>query len=425
MKTKKHKLTIVGLGYVGLPLALEFAKYFKVIGFDINKKRIKELLKYYDSNKEISSSSLKKIKNIKFVNKLDENEDSNIFIITAPTPIYKNNMPNLNILKKATKYISKFIKKDNIVIYESTVYPGTTEEICVPILEKNSKLIYNKDFFCGYSPERINPGDKKRKISTIKKVTSGSNKRTANIVNQLYLKIISAGTHLVPNIKTAEAAKIIENCQRDINIAFINELAIIFDKLNINLNDVLNAASTKWNFLNFKPGLVGGHCIGVDPYYLAYKSKIEGYDTKIISSGRAINDGFSKFLFNKVIRLTKSNFKKVNQSLNFLILGMTFKENCVDFRNSQSVVLFNLFKEKNIKVDAFDPMIDPKSFYNEFKIKLINKLKPNKYHCIILTVSHNIFRNLGENSIKESLIQNGIFFDLKNIFPNNNKNYYL
>ena len=282
MKTKKHKLTIVGLGYVGLPLALEFAKYFKVIGFDINKKRIKELLKYYDSNKEISSSSLKKIKNIKFVNKLDENEDSNIFIITAPTPIYKNNMPNLNILKKATKYISKFIKKDNIVIYESTVYPGTTEEICVPILEKNSKLIYNKDFFCGYSPERINPGDKKRKISTIKKVTSGSNKRTANIVNQLYLKIISAGTHLVPNIKTAEAAKIIENCQRDINIAFINELAIIFDKLNINLNDVLNAASTKWNFLNFKPGLVGGHCIGVDPYYLAYKSKIVDMILKLL-----------------------------------------------------------------------------------------------------------------------------------------------
>jgi len=420
---KMYKIGVIGLGYVGLPLAIEFGKHFSVSAFDIDKSRINQLKNKFDKNLDISALEISKSKKLVLTNNIINLSECNFIIVTVPTPINKKNQPDLTFLKNACKFVSKILKKKDIVVFESTVYPGLTEEFCVPLIEKETKLKYNKDFFCGYSPERINPNDKKHNIKNIVKITSGSNKKIANEIDKIYRKIVIAGTHKAPSIKIAEAAKVIENAQRDINIAFINELAIIFDKMNIDTSEVLKAASTKWNFLNFKPGLVGGHCIGVDPYYLTYKSKLLGYDPKIISSGRKINDKFVNFVANKSILETKKKFK--SKKLKFLILGLSFKENCVDCRNSKSIKLYNILKKRNIHVDCYDPIVDANRIYAKYKIKQIKKFKNNFYHCIILAVSHDIFKKIGEVRFKKQLISEGVFFDFKNTFARNKYNFYI
>ncbi len=405
------KISIIGLGYVGLPLAIEFAKEFNVIGYDISKKRVNELKKGIDSNDEFQSIEILKNK-LKFTKDEDEINNSDFFIITVPTPLKKNNKPDLRPLKDASILVASKIKKGNIVVYESTVYPGCTEEDCIPIIEKHSGLKYNVDFFCGYSPERINPGDKKRKLSNIKKVVSGSNKETALKINKLYSKIVKAGTFLAPSIKVAEAAKIIENVQRDVNISLMNEFALIFEKLNIDTKEVIDAASTKWNFLNFKPGLVGGHCIGIDPYYLSYKAEQSGYKPKVILNGRKVNDNISKNIFRSIEEKCKKsniNLKKCK----ILILGITFKENCSDIRNSNVVKLYNHFKKINTKIDVYDPKANKIEVLKKFKIKLINNLKP-KYSVVILAVAHNIFMKL---NYKNLLDDKYILYDVKSVLP--------
>ncbi len=420
---KKYTISVVGLGYVGLPLAIEFGKKTKVIGYDSDKKRIISLNKGIDLNNELKKKQILKSKYVKFTNNIEDLNESNIHIIAVPTPVNKKNIPDLKKIKFACKNISKVLKKNDIVIFESTGFPGLTEEVCIPIIEKISKLNHNKDFYSGYSPERINPGDKKNTLTNIVKITSGSNPKTSKTIDNLYKAIIKKGTFLASSIKVAEAAKVIENAQRDINIAFINELSIIFDKFNINTNEVLQAASTKWNFLNFYPGLVGGHCIGVDPYYLSYKSKMLGYNPKIISSGRKINDNYYKHISNKIYKTIKYRYR--NQKLKVLILGATFKENCSDFRNSKSIFLYNDLIKKKIEVDIFDPLVDQNLFNKKTNITINRKMKLHYYHLIILAVSHKIFIKMGERKIKKSLIKNGIFFDFKNTFKFNNKNIYI
>ena len=417
------KIGILGLGYVGLPLAIEFGKKYQVIGYDKKAKRINELKYNCDKNFDINEKEFLKSKKLNFTNNLNHLKSCNIFIVTVPTPVTKKNIPDLRYIRNACLDISQFLKKDDIVIFESTVYPGLTEEFCVPILQRKSGLVYNKDFFCGYSPERINPNDKIYNIKNIVKITSGSNDFIANKIDKLYKKIIKAGTYKAPSISVAEAAKVIENAQRDLNIAFINELALIFNKLNIDLNDVLKAASTKWNFLKFKPGLVGGHCIGVDPYHLSYKSKKSGYNPKIITAGRKINDDFVNFVAKKATLETRKRFKF--QNLNFLVLGLSFKENCADYRNSKSINLINILRQKKFNVDCFDPLIDKKSFNKEFNIKINLNLKNKYYHCIILAVSHDYFVKVGESKLKLKLKKNGVFFDLKNVFLKNKNNLYI
>ena len=423
MFKSKILIGVIGQGYVGLPLSIEFGKKLKVIGFDINSKRINELNHKEDRNNDIKLEEFKLSKKVSFTDKISDLSKCNVFIITVPTPITKKKIPNLRYIKQACNAISTLLKKDDVVILESTVYPGVSEEICVPILQKKSKLIYNKDFFFGYSPERINPNDNQHKITDIVKVTSGSNLKTLNFVDKLYKQIIKAGTHRVSNIKIAESAKVIENAQRDINIAFINELCLIFDKLNINTNQVLKAASTKWNFINFKPGIVGGHCIGVDPYYLTHKSINSGYIPKIITAGREINDNFTSFIIKKAIKNCKLKFKEKN--FKFLILGLTFKENCVDYRNSKSIELANLLIKKKYITHCYDPLLKIDEFNSKNKIQIIKKPKKNYYHCIIISVAHNYFVNLGEKKIKTFLKNNGFIFDIKNIYPDNSKNLYL
>jgi len=404
-------ICIVGLGYVGLPLFLAFNKNkINVIGYDSSLKRIEELKKYKDINGEFSKEELISTKNIFFTNKPSDLKDANIYIITVPTPINKNKTPNLKPLLKASKTIGKNLLKNDIVIYESTVYPGCTEEECVPVLEKHSKMKFNKDFFCGYSPERINPGDKKRKLKDIVKVTSGSTIATAKIIDNLYKKIIKAGTHLAPSIKVAEASKIIENVQRDVNISLMNELAIIFNKMGVDTNDVLKASSTKWNFLNFKPGLVGGHCIGIDPYYLSYKAQQLGYTPNVILSGRKINNKMGKHIAEKISNLL-SNRNKKPQNCNALILGVTFKENCSDIRNSR---VFNLYKsliKLKIKVDLFDPYAIKEDVLKSYRVKLIEKIN-KKYDIIILAVAHDEFLKINLVNFKKL---NGIIYDVKSV----------
>lgn len=404
---KKNILGIIGLGYVGLPLAYEFSKYFKVVGFDINKNRIKELKKNFDENNEFTFQKLKNSK-VKYTFNPNDLNICNIFIVTVPTPILKNKNPDLKPLINSSSLVAKYLKKNSIVIYESTVFPGCTEEVCVPILNKYSGLKYNVDYFCGYSPERINFGDKKHTLTTIKKITSGSNLKTANIVNKLYSKIISAGTYKAKNIKVAETAKAIENTQRDLNIALVNEFAMIFDKLNIKTKDVLNAALTKWNFLDFKPGLVGGHCIGVDPYYLTYKSKKIGYNPKLILRGRKINDEIPKYISNKISRKIKKNSR-------ILFLGATFKSNIPDYRNSKAISLYKLLIKKN-KVDIFDPLIDAAKFFKDEKIKMIKKIKKNYYDIVIISVQHNKIKKMGIKKIFSFGKKNFLFFDIFDLF---------
>ena len=351
---EKIKIAVIGLGYVGLPLAVEFSKKKEVIGFDVDKKRIEELKEGFDRTGELSNNEILSVQNIEFTSNVDQLSESNFYIVTVPTPVDDKNVPDLSMLKSASKLVGKVLNKDDIVVYESTVYPGATEEICVPILERESNLIFNKDFFCGYSPERINPGDKKNKLPNITKITSGSTKESAAFINQLYSEIISAGTHMTNSIIEAEAAKVIENTQRDINIALMNELSIIFRKMNIDTEAVLEASRTKWNFLDFKPGLVGGHCIGVDPYYLTYKSEKVGHKSQIILAGRGLNDGMSKYIYDEFKILLKSKIK--NKDPRILVMGVTFKENCPDIRNSKIFDIVKMLKEDKYNTYLYDSL---------------------------------------------------------------------
>ena len=414
---KKDKIAIIGLGYVGLPLAVEFGKKYECIGFDINKKRIEELNKFIDKTNELTSEEIKKSKLLNFTHSIKDLKHCNIYIITVPTPIDEYNNPDINFLIKASENVGKFLNKNDIVIYESTVYPGCTEEECVPVLEKESNLIFNKDFFCGYSPERINPGDKVNTLTKIVKVTSGSNKKTAKKIDGLYNSIINAGTHLASSIKVAEASKIIENCQRDINIAFANELSILFNLLEIDTNEALDAANTKWNFMDFRPGLVGGHCISIDPYYLTYKSKQLGYDSKIILAGRKLNNSMPKFICNRIINSLKS---KNLSDVNILILGITFKENCSDIRNSKVLEIYKILKNEKYSIDVHDPNVDSseKELSNIPLVKN-NDIKLNFYDAIIIAVAHNEFKKIRLDNYTKS--KSSIIFDLKGIY--NNKKY--
>ena len=417
MQNKKLSIAIIGLGYVGLPLAHAFSSKYKVIGFDIAKWRIDELKAGYDKTLELSNKQLKEaISNgMEFSSSINDIKDCNIYIVTVPTPIDRYKRPDLTPLIKASETIGKVLKKDDIVIYESTVYPGATEEECVPVLEKISGLKYNQDFFCGYSPERINPGDKEHTVTKILKVTSGSTPEIGEKVDELYKSIITAGTHLAPNIKTAEAAKVIENSQRDINIAFVNELAVIFNKLGIDTNSVLEAAGTKWNFLKFKPGLVGGHCIGVDPYYLTHKAQEIGYNPEIILSGRRLNDNMGIYVANQVIKLLIKKGHTIKGS-KVLILGITFKENCPDIRNSRVIDVINELKEFGCDVDVYDPWADSKEVKREYNFELIEneKLKIENYDGVVLAVAHKEFKQFNS---KLSIINSQlVVYDIKGFF---------
>ncbi|APX98907.1 nucleotide sugar dehydrogenase [Lacinutrix venerupis] len=410
-----HKIAIIGLGYVGLPLAVEFAKNkFNVIGFDINEIRIKELKANKDNTLEISTKVLQSTKTLNFSSSLEDLKTANIYIVTVPTPITKHKSPDLTPIIKASKTIAKVLKKGDIVIYESTVYPGCTEEVCAPILESESKLVFNKDFFCGYSPERINPGDKTHTISKIIKVTSGSTPEVATIVDNLYKSIITAGTHKTSSIKVAEAAKVIENTQRDLNIAFINELAIIFDKLDIDTTQVLAAAGTKWNFLPFTPGLVGGHCIGVDPYYLTHKAESVGYHPEVILSGRRINSNMGMFVANKLIKLLALKGSEI-KGADVLVMGITFKENCPDIRNTGVINVIKELNEFGLNVDVYDSFADKEEVKQEYEINLIPEITKN-YKAIVLAVKHDKFNILNWKNI---ISTDTVVFDLKGFLPDN------
>jgi UDP-N-acetyl-D-galactosamine dehydrogenase len=404
------KIALIGLGYVGLPLAVEFGKTLEVIGFDINPDRIKDLSSGKDRTRELSDEELKQATKLSFSSDPLSLRSCNIFIVTVPTPVDQHNAPDLKPLEMASETVGAVLKKNDLVIYESTVYPGCTEEICVPVLEKTSGLIFNKDFFCGYSPERINPGDKVHRLPTIKKITSGSTPQAAERVDNLYRKIVIAGTHRASSIKVAEAAKVIENSQRDINIAFVNELALIFEKIGIDTLEVLEAAGTKWNFLPFRPGLVGGHCIGVDPYYLTHKASSLGYHSEVILSGRRINDNMGIHIANRVVKLMTRNGLSINQA-DVLVLGITFKENCPDIRNSRVVDVVREFQSFGMNVHVFDPHADPAEVAHEYGLKLVSKLQSD-YSAIVLAVAHDQFSNLDLNQLKKP---DTVVFDVKGI----------
>lgn len=392
------QLAIIGMGYVGLPLAVEFGKIVDVVGFDINQARLTELKDGTDKTDEVSSAELKSSTKLKFSADINDIKKANWFIVTVPTPVDEFKKPDLGPLQSASSTVGKVLKKGDIVIYESTVYPGCTEEVCVPVLEKVSGLKFNVDFFCGYSPERINPGDKQHRVVNIRKVTSGSTPEIAERVDNLYKKIIIAGTHKASSIKVAEAAKVIENSQRDLNIAFVNELALIFERIGIDTHEVLEAAGTKWNFLNFKPGLVGGHCIGVDPYYLTYKAEGVGYRPEVILSGRRINDNMPKYIVSKVIKLMAQHKLPINGA-NILVLGITFKENCPDIRNSKVADVVSELVSYGTNVDVYDPLAEPHEVKHEYGIDLV-KSPDKKYHAIILAVNHQEFITLDWKNIK-------------------------
>ncbi len=412
---KNIKLAVIGLGYVGLPLAIEFAKKRTVIGFDINKKRIKELNSGIDKNLEHNKKELKSLKRINFTSNEKDLKSANCFIITVPTPVDKFKKPNLQPLFKASEMIGKTIKKGDLIIYESTVYPGCVEDECVPILKKFSKLNFNKDFFCGYSPERINPGDKEHTISNVKKITSGSTIEIAELVDNIYKEIITVGTHKAPSIKVAEAAKVTENIQRDLNIALINELSILFSKMNINTKAVLDAAESKWNFLPFKPGLVGGHCIGVDPYYLTFKAKNIGYHPKIILAGREINDNMGKHIIFQLTNKMKNKKIKIKGS-NILIMGLTFKENCADIRNSGIQSVISRLKKFNCNLDLHDPWADQSEIKRIYGIIPKSKLIQNSYDVVLIAVAHKKFKEMGINFISSLCKKKSIIYDLKYLF---------
>ena len=409
---KNTRIAIVGLGYVGLPLAVEFGKKIETIGFDINKERIQELNEGKDKTLEVDQVELRQAKNLSYTINPEDISDCNIYIITVPTPIDINKSPDLGPLVNSSKMIGSLLNKDDLVIYESTVYPGATEEVCVPILEEQSGLIFNQDFFCGYSPERINPGDKEHRITTIKKITSGSNKATADKVDRLYKTIITAGTHKVSCIRVAEAAKVIENTQRDVNIALINELALIFHKLNIDTEEVLKAAESKWNFLPFYPGLVGGHCIGVDPYYLTYKAIEIGYHPEVILAGRRLNDKMGPYVAERVVELMTEKSIAIDKA-NILIMGLAFKENCPDLRNTRVVDIFKEFNGVNCNVDVYDPWVNKIEAQNEYGIYPIDEPNDDFYDAIILAVSHNEFKEMDVKQLRRAGKEKHILFDVK------------
>ena len=417
MNPENIKIAVIGLGYVGLPLAVEFAKKYTVVGFDINQERVEELKKAKDNTLEVEESDLLSVLStnssngfLPTINK-DDIASSNVFIVTVPTPVDENNKPIITPLIKASEAIGGILKQGDIVIYESTVYPGCTEDDCVPVLEKTSGLKFNKDFFCGYSPERINPGDKKHTLTKIRKVTSGSNENTSQFVDDLYSSIIEAGTHKATSIKVAEAAKVIENSQRDINIAFVNELAKIFNLLDIDTHDVLAAAGSKWNFLPFKPGIVGGHCIGVDPFYLAQKAQEMGYYPEIILSGRKMNDSMGDYIASEVMKEMQQKDIHINGS-NILLLGITFKENCPDIRNTKAIDIYKALKSYNAIVDVYDSWACSKEVKKEFEIQLTDNLSTKRYDAIVLAVSHKEFLDIDFSSIKKD---QSIVYDVKGV----------
>lgn len=415
-----YNIGVIGLGYVGLPLARLFATKYPVVGFDIKEHRIQELNNGIDNTLEVSSKLLKSViksnptssKNgLYFTNKLEEIKDCNFYIVTVPTPVDKNNRPDLTPLIKASETIGKVISKGDIVVYESTVYPGATEEDCIPVIERVSGLKFNVDFFAGYSPERINPGDKKHTVEKIKKITSGSTPEIGKLVDELYASVIIGGTHLAPNIKVAEAAKIIENSQRDINIAFVNELAKIFNSMNIDTNDVLEAAATKWNFLRFKPGLVGGHCIGVDPYYLAQKAQEHGYHPEIILAGRRMNDGMGEYVARQIVKLLiKKGICVLNSDI--LMLGITFKENCPDVRNTKIVDIIHTLKDYGLNVTIYDPWANPDEVEHEYGLTIEAKLPNKKFDAIVVGVPHEVFLDIDYDNLRHPL---SIIYDIKRL----------
>ena len=408
-----YKIGVIGLGYIGLPLAVEFGKYFNVVGYDKNETRIKDLKRSIDYSNELSSKYINSSKKLTFTLNSNDLKRCNFFIIAVPTPIYSNKKPDLRLIKEAIKIVSKFLKKKDFVIFESTFYPGATEEYCVPLLEKYSKLKLNKDFFVGYCPERINPGDKKNSLTNINKLVSGSNKYSLKIIKNLYMQIIKAKVFDTSSIKIAEAAKIIENTQRDVNIALMNEISKIFNKLNIDTNEVLDAASTKWNFLPFKPGLVGGHCISVDPHYLSFISEVNKVDSKIIKTSRLINNSVPKYIVRNLINQIKN--KKNYQDIKILIMGITFKENCSDIRNSKSLEIYQLLIKKKFRIDIYDPNVN--KINNNFNnLKIIKKPKQNYYDVILITVKHDIFKKIGINKIKKYGKTQSLIYDLKSLF---------
>lgn len=410
------KVAIIGLGYVGLPLAVEFGKKYQTLGFDINQARIKELQSGTDSTLEVSDEELAETTNLSYASNPDDLKSSNVYIVTVPTPIDQHKQPDLTPLIKASEMLGKVVSKGDIIIYESTVYPGATEEACIPVVEKVSGLVFNQDFYAGYSPERINPGDKEHRVTNILKVTSGSTPEIATIVDDLYRSIIIAGTHKASSIKVAEAAKVIENTQRDVNIALINELSIIFNKLNIDTLEVLEAAGTKWNFLPFRPGLVGGHCIGVDPYYLTHKAQSVGYHPEMILAGRRLNDGMGAYVVSQLVKHMLHKRIQVDGA-NVLIMGLTFKENCPDLRNTKIVDIVSELKEYNINVDITDPWCASDEAEREYNLSLTQTPQAGAYDAIILAVAHNEFKCLGVEKIRELGKKQHVLYDLKYVLP--------
>ena len=416
MNAKDTRIAVIGLGYVGLPLAIEFGKRYLTTGFDINRSRIAALISGHDSTLEVDTAALESAAHLSYTTDVDKLKTCNIYIVTIPTPIDIHKRPDLSPLEKASETVGKVLSKDDIVIYESTVYPGATEEVCVPILEKHSGLTFNKNFYCGYSPERINPGDKEHRVTTIKKVTSGSTLEIADKVDALYRSIITAGTHKASSIKVAEAAKVIENTQRDINIALINELAMIFRRLGIDTEEVLKAAGSKWNFLPFRPGLVGGHCIGVDPYYLTHKAMKVGYYPEIILTGRKLNDSMGKYVANEIINLmTKKRIQVVDS--NILVMGLTFKEDCPDIRNTRVVDVVQELSGFHCNIDVYDPWIDKEESIREYGITPVEQPEPGKYDAVIIAVAHHQFKAMGITAIRALGKKNHVLYDIKYILP--------
>ncbi len=410
------KLGIIGLGYVGLPLAVEFGKKYQTVGFDINQVRVSELKDGIDNTLECSSEEISAANLLKYTAEIDDLKKCNVYIVTVPTPIDLHKQPNLTPLIRASQTISRVVDKGDVVIYESTVYPGATEEVCIPKIEAGSGLKYNVDFYAGYSPERINPGDKDHRVTTIKKVTSGSTPEIATLIDQLYSSIVVAGTYLASSIKVAEAAKVIENTQRDLNIAFVNELAVIFNRLEIDTEEVLEAAGTKWNFLPFRPGLVGGHCIGVDPYYLTHKAQSIGYHPEVILSGRRINDGMGEYV---AAQLLKAMIKKqihINGA-KVLVMGLTFKENCPDLRNTRVVDVIDELRKFNVCVDVYDPWADKEQAKSEYGVELVNDLPDFTYDGVVLAVAHDQFKKLSEEQLNALCNKKSVIYDLKYMLP--------
>lgn len=413
---KDKRIAIIGLGYVGLPLAVEFGKKYNTVGFDINSKRIEGLKNGIDSTLECSVEEINAAKLLRYSNNLEDISECNIYIVTVPTPIDKHKQPDMSLLIKASKSVGSVLKIGDIVIYESTVYPGATEEVCIPVLEEVSGKKFNRDFFAGYSPERVNPGDKEHRVTTIKKITSGSTPEIADIIDDLYNSIIVKGTHKASSMKVAEAAKVIENTQRDLNVALINELAIIFNKMNIDTEEVLSAAGSKWNFLPFRPGLVGGHCIGVDPYYLTHKAQAIGYHPELILAGRRINDGMGNYVASQLVKALLNKRIQV-YGAHVLIMGLSFKENCPDLRNTRVIDIISELTDYNVNVEVFDPWVNPDEAYHEYGISLVVELKRHHYDAVIIAVAHDQFKLMSISDIRKYTKLESVVYDLKYVLP--------